>query len=124
MLLVIWNPHNHNDIDIFNEIRGEFVESEDSSPLPIGQVMKLGRAIQQSRHQKQELTRETINIVSKLGVYGRLLDYVSIGDTGKMVLPFLEYNIVQGKVWVVHNTLGDIPEVIERGTEKEVGDHG
>ena len=118
----IWNPNNHNDIDIFNEIRGEFVESKDSDPLPIGQVMKLGRAIQQSRHQKQELARETINIVSKLGVYGHLNDYVSIGDTGKMVLPFLEYNIVQGKVWVVHNTLGDIPEVIERGTEKEVGE--
>ena len=118
----IWNPNNHDDHDIFHEIRTEFTESGDSGPLPIGQLVKLGRAIQQSRNQKQELTRETINIVNKLGVFGHLADYVSIGDTGKMVLPFLEYNVVRGKVWVVHNTLGDVPEVIERGTEKEVGE--
>ena len=118
----IWNPTNTDDDDIFNEIRTEFAESVSSGPLPIGQITKLGRAIQQSRHQKQELTRETINIVSKLGRYGHLKDYVSIGDTGKMVLSFLEYNVINGKVWVVHNTLGELPEVIERGTEKEVGE--
>ena len=114
----IWNPDNQNDDDIFNDIRLEIIHSETT----MNQVMKLYRAIQQSRHQKHELTRESINIISKLGKYGNLNDYVSIGDTGKMVLSFLEYNVVKGKVWVVHNTLGDIPEVIERGTEQQVGE--
>ena len=113
----VWNPANSDDHVVYRCLQTEFSESDGA----LNKASKTWKSLLQTKRQKQELLRETVSIVSKLGRLGTLKDYVSIGDTGKMVVPFLKASVVKGKVWVVHDTLGDIPGAVERGSENEVG---
>ena len=113
----VWNPSNKCDNDIYRCLQADLSVSDGV----LSQVSKAWKGLLQTKNQKSELLRETVNIIGKLGRLGKLRDYVSIGDTGKLVIPFLKSSVVKGRVWVVHDTLGDIPGAIERGSENEVG---
>ena len=113
----VLNPSNTCDQEIYRCLQNDLL----ASGGVLSQVTKAWKGLIQTKNQKAELLRETTNIVGKLGRLGKLRDYVSIGDTGKMVIPFLKSSVVRGRVWVVHDTLGDIPGAVERGSENEVG---
>jgi SAM-dependent methyltransferase len=87
-------------------------------------LKKTWRQLKQLREQKDEIARETVSIMSRLGKIGQLHDYVSIGDNGKMVLPLREALGMRGQVWVVHDVRpesSEIPVVLERGSVEPLG---
>jgi hypothetical protein len=45
-----------------------------------------GKSLLQLREQKGELVRETLDIITKMGLSENIHTYVSIGDSGKIVL--------------------------------------
>ena len=92
----IWNPSNPCDNDIYHCLQSEL----STTGGILSQVSKTWKGLLQTKRQKAELLRETVNIVGKLGRLGKLTDYVSIGDTGKMVIPFL---MVQGVMLISHS---------------------
>jgi len=112
------DPRNKTDIEVYECLKKN-LESQDG---PLNQISKVWKGIQQNRRQKKELTGETVKMLHRLHRLGRLDGFVSIGDTGKLVRPLMESGFVKGKVWVVHDSLGDLPQMIERGTQDEVGE--
>ena len=112
------DPRNKSDIDVYECLKKN-LEAQDG---PLNQISKVWKGIQQNRRQKKELTGETVKILHRLHRLGRIDGFVSVGDTGKLVRPLVESGFVKGKVWVVHDSLGDLPQMIERGTQDEVGE--
>ena len=114
-----WDPANKNDIHIYKYIHNHFHGSiaNFSATLP-----RLWRGIQQLGRQKEELTKETLGVVSKLGMLGKIKNYVCMGDNGKTVLPFVKEIDISGRIWIVHDkvyptdTLPPIEVVLERGS--------
>lgn len=87
-------------------------------------LQKTWKQLKQLREQKNELARETVSIMSRLGKIGQLHDYVNIGDNGKMVLPLREALDMRGRVWIVHDVNAnstEIPVILERGSVEPLG---
>jgi len=100
MTRAAWDPANQNDIDIYKQIHFHF---HGSATKTIGaKITQYWRAIQQLRQQKDEVTRQTLNILSKLGKVGSIGTYCCIGDHGKTVNSFVEALDIKGSLWVVH----------------------
>ena len=64
---------------------------------------------------------ETVSVLNRLKRLGKINGFVSIGDTGKLVRELTENEFVSGNVWIVHDDLGGLVQMIERGSEDEVG---
>ena len=62
-----------------------------------------------------------MSVLHRLKRLGKINGFVSIGDIGKLVRELTENEFVSGKVWIVHNDLGGLVQMIERGSEDEVG---
>ena len=80
--------------------------------------------LKQLRQQKDELTKETVGVIFRLGKMGQIHDYVSIGDNGKLILSLREALDMRGQFYVVHDvpaTSLDIPVVLERGSVDPIG---
>ena len=110
------DPTNENDLDVYEslcaQLRNESFE-----------LSKTWKSILQLRAQKKELTRETASILNRLGRFGSIHDYVSIGDVGKTVLNYKETFGIDGKVYVVNNrSAHGIADIIMQGSEQAVGE--
>ena len=100
MTRAAWDPANQHDIDIYKQIHLHF---HGSAKKTVGaKIAQYWRAIQQLRQQKDEVTRQTVNILSKLGKVGSIGTYCCIGDHGKTVNCFVEALDIKGALWVVH----------------------
>jgi len=127
-----WDPRNTDDNAIYQSVYRYFNSRIDSG-LSMAGVGKGWRSLRQLSHQKRELTRETSLILQRLGMFGRLRGYVSMGDHGKIVLnlkragAFAPEQIGEGnaKCYVVHdfddNDEVSIPCILERGSMHPVG---
>ncbi|CAK9063882.1 unnamed protein product [Durusdinium trenchii] len=112
------DPENTNDIEIYRALQRLLNES--TGPVAAG--MKTVKQLKQISAQKKELTREVCAIVARLGKFGQLQDYLSVGDPGRMVLPLRKALQMKGRCWVAHDTYSDdIPAVVERGSLDAVG---
>ena len=118
MAKAIADPRNTNDNEVFQYIKQHL----DDSDGPFNQISKMWKGILQTRRQRKEFVKETVTILHRLKRLNKIDGYVSIGDTGKLVRELTENKFVTGKVWVVHDGLGGIPQMIERGSENEVGE--
>jgi SAM-dependent methyltransferase len=124
----VWDPKNDNDQMIYRSIQTYFQTASARSPFDA--VSKGWRSIRQLSRQKRELTRELAIILNRLGKFGRIHSYVSIGDHGKTVLNLQQVGAVtpapSSKTYVVHDfQKGDetsLPCVLERGSLDPVGD--
>ena len=122
MARAAWDPVNNSDIHIFKCLHRHFHGSTGENELSLAALPRLWRGIQQLREQKEELTRETMSVVSKLGMLGKIKDYVCMGDNGKTVKQFAKELEINGKIWVVHDkvypgdSLPPIEVVLERGS--------
>eukprot|EP00566_Odontella_aurita_P001921 CAMPEP_0113531096 /NCGR_PEP_ID=MMETSP0015_2-20120614/3308_1 /TAXON_ID=2838 /ORGANISM="Odontella" /LENGTH=1747 /DNA_ID=CAMNT_0000429897 /DNA_START=442 /DNA_END=5685 /DNA_ORIENTATION=- /assembly_acc=CAM_ASM_000160 len=124
-----WDPQNQTDLHIFEVLHGHFHGQSPSSPLA---ALEQGwRGVRQLSHQKAELTHETAAILHRLGLFGRIRSYLSVGDHGKMVRSFHEAGMFDKSsgscVYVAHD-FGPTPDdlslnaVLERGSLDPIGD--
>jgi len=111
MTRAAWDPANNDDIDIYKQLYFHFHGSQ--TKLVGAQIPQYWRGIQQLRHQKEELTRQTISMLSKLGKAHSIRSYCCIGDHGKTVNSFVEALGITGSLWVVHSS-DDINEKHEQ----------
>jgi len=118
MAKAVADPRNSNDNDVYLSLKKQ-LENTDG---PGNQIMKIWKSITQTRRQRRELVKETVTILHRLKRLGKINGFASIGDTGKLVRELTENKFVSGKVWVVHDSLGGIPQMLERGSELEVGE--
>ena len=88
---------------------------------PVFNTLDFSIGLLQARWQRKELVGETVSVLHRLKRLGKINGFVSIGDTGKLVRELTENEFVSGKVWVVHNDLGGLVQMIERGSEDGVG---
>ena len=91
-----------------------------------GLMMRELRKLLQASRQKAQLAAETHRLLSRLGLVGCLEGYASIGDYGRMVLPFHEVLHLRpgGAVYVVHDDPGDpysMAAAVERGCVDVIG---
>jgi len=123
-----WDPKNENDLDIFCCLRAHFQEKVDN---PVSGLKRGWRAVRQLSHQKKELTQEAASILHRLGWFGRIRRYLSVGDYGKTIRTFREAGLLSrcGKalVYVAHTFAREADElsmnaVLERGSLDPVGD--
>mmetsp|Transcript_6374 Transcript_6374/g.9373 ORF Transcript_6374/g.9373 Transcript_6374/m.9373 type:complete len:1657 (-) Transcript_6374:302-5272(-) len=126
MARAAWDPANNSDIEIYKCIHHYFHGSKGENSLNLASLPRFWRGIQQLRQQKEELTRQTLSVISKLGMIGKIRNYVCVGDNGKTVKEFANELDITGKLWVVHNkvypidTLPPIEVVLERGSIESV----
>ena len=112
------DPENKSDIEIYRALQR--LLSDSGGLLAAG--MKTFKQLKQVSSQKKELAREVSAMVARLGKFGQLHDYLSIGDAGRMVLPLRTALEMKGRCWVAHATYSDdIPAVVERGSLDPVG---
>ena len=122
MARAAWDPANQSDIHIYKCIHHHFHISTGEQSIDVASLPRLWRGIQQLRKQKEELTRQTLSIVSKLGMLDKIKNYVCMGDNGKTVKQFAKELSITGKMWIVHDkvylgdTLPPIEVVLERGS--------
>ena len=117
-----WDPQNQTDFEIYEDLQS-LVAAGGGGGGGLGEARMAWKKLLQLRAQKNELTRETGAILHRLGRLGKIRDYVSIGDQGKMVLPFKEALGVNGRIWIVNDTESDeIPSILERGSLEPVGE--
>jgi SAM-dependent methyltransferase len=120
----VYDPDNTDDQSVYEHLQALLA---DNTGL-MHTISTTWKQVKQLRHQKHELVRETAGILSHLGRLGTLVGYVSIGDNGKMVLPFRREIDLQGLSWVVHDkdpdasAAGDGAANVERGSTSPVGD--
>eukprot|EP00091_Calanus_sinicus_P021103 TRINITY_DN6089_c0_g1_i1.p1 TRINITY_DN6089_c0_g1~~TRINITY_DN6089_c0_g1_i1.p1 ORF type:complete len:258 (-),score=61.39 TRINITY_DN6089_c0_g1_i1:10-783(-) len=112
------DPRNSNDIETYQCLKQHLADTDG----PGNQINKIWKSIMQTRRQRKELVKETVTILHRLKRLGKIDGYVSIGDTGKLVRELNDNKFVTGKTWVVHDSLGGIPQMLERGSKKEVGE--
>lgn len=119
MAKCVWDPRNgEDDLEIYSSLLVELGETRGA----VSKATSFWKQVKQLRAQKLELSNETASIIGKIGKIGKLHDYCSIGDFGKMVLPLRASLGMKGQVWVVHdNQSEDIPAVLERGASKPIG---
>ena len=127
MTRAAWDPANTSDIHIYTYIYRHFHGSNGENSLDfLTSLPRIWRGIQQLRQQKDELTRQTLSIISKLGMLGNIKNYVCMGDNGKTSKEFANKLNIDGELWVVHNkvypigTLPPIGVVLERGSIESV----
>ena len=85
-------------------------------------VTKTYNQVMQLKAQRTELARETFSLIGKLGKVGALHDYVSIGDSGKMVKSLRSVLGMRGNCYVLHDVdEDDVPSAVERGSAHPVG---
>lgn len=112
-------PDVEDDFDVYAHLLRQL------GPLSgfVHDLTKMRKSIAQLRTQRREITREIASIASRCGQIGRLHDYVSIGDNGKVVTSLREAIGLNGKVWIVHDTNGaDISAVLERRSLEPIGE--
>jgi hypothetical protein len=123
-----WDPQNEDDLAIFcvicNHLHGPTATSA-------AQLKQGWQALKQLSEQKSELTHETAIILNRLGLFGCIHGYLSIGDHGKTIRSFRVVGLLnpQGdtQVFVAHNFHPQDDEVsmsvtLERGSMEPVGD--
>jgi len=123
MIRAAYDPSNKNDIDIYKYIHRHFHGSAEEKGVDISLLPQFLRAIQQLSQNKEELTRQTLSIVCKLGKFGKLQSYVCIGDNGKTIKCLAKELEMKGKLWLVHNSISptdsnempSLEAVLERG---------
>lgn len=77
--------NNKNDLDIYSYIIDKL---RTDAAGPTAQLNKMWKSDKQLHAQRKEITRELAAILSRIGMFGKIKDYVSIGDNGKFVLTF------------------------------------
>ena len=83
-----WDPANETDIHIYKCIHSHFHGSASGTGTGIASLPRLWRCIKQLRQQKEELTRQTLSIVSKIGMLDEIKNYVCMSDSRKTVMDF------------------------------------
>ena len=119
MAKAVADPRNSNDDDIYQYIKEHL---DEGSSDPLNEFSKVVKSLLQTRWQRKELVKETVTILHRLKRLGKINGLVSIGDTGKLVRELTENEFVSGNVWIVHDDLGGLVQMIERGSENEVGE--
>ena len=119
MAKAVADPRNSNDDDIYQYIKQHL---DEGSSDPLNEFSKVVKSLLQTRWQRKELVKETVTILHRLKRLGKINGLVSIGDTGKLVRELTENEFVSGNVWIVHDDLGGLVQMIERGSENEVGE--
>lgn len=110
-------PQNATDLDVYKEL--QLVLSKRSVPLA-SSIVKNIKQVRQLWDQQKEFTDEVVGIVSAAGYGGKLHDYASIGDSGKLILSLRNALGMKGQSWVIHDR--ERPgDVIERGSLFSVG---
>lgn len=115
LVTVIWDKTLKTDEDIYGAIV-EAVNKRNSSFLTQGKL--LVTLTNQISSQKTELLRETLSVLSRLGRLGKIHDYCSIGDHGKLNLCLKNALQMKGNSWIVHDVNAkdsDVFAVLERG---------
>ena len=117
-----YDPANNDDIDIYRYV---YKHLSGSSKPVLSQMLQGWRALQQIRAQKEELTRQTASILTKLDRIGSIHNYCCVGDNGKTIIDFVKEFKMRGKIWVVHDSedinqpidkLPSLGTVLERGS--------
>ena len=121
MTMAAWDPANSRDIHIYQQIFDHFHGKCGIAASNKIMLMQYWRGIQQIRRQKDELTRQTVNVLSNLGMLRCIHNYVCVGDHGKIVTELVNKLHMTGKIWVVHNSpdINELHDVIsDNSTEK------
>ncbi|KAF2073892.1 hypothetical protein CYY_004780 [Polysphondylium violaceum] len=112
----IWDSRLKDDNAIYMKII-ETLNSQQNTPL--SGIMQVWNLVKQLAEQKRELVRETVSILSHLGKVGKINNFVSIGDYGKLISPLRNALQIRGKTWIVHDSDPDETDIgasLERGT--------
>ena len=123
MSKAVYDPANLDDQSVFEHLQSMLAGNKGA----LHTASTTWKQVKQIRHQKKELARETAGILSHLGRLGTLVGYVSIGDNGKMVVPFRRDLGLKGLCYVVHDSdpdashSGDPAANVERGSTSPVG---
>jgi SAM-dependent methyltransferase len=106
----VWNPKNKNDLDVYKEVQNKL-----QSRTLISQFSNAYNTISQLLEQKTEFTREYYSLIARLGRIGTIDNFVSVGDSGKLVPRFQKHLGVKGDVFILHDKQR-VTDIIERGT--------
>ncbi|GAM26439.1 hypothetical protein SAMD00019534_096140 [Acytostelium subglobosum LB1] len=118
----VWDNRLKDDNDIYENL----VRCLQSKSGPFGEIVKVWKQVKQLSDQRKELVRETVSVLSHVGLVGKVHDLVSIGDHGKLVAPLRKALRMQGDTWIVHDVQADDSDIgatLERGVinQKELG---
>eukprot|EP00164_Ancoracysta_twista_P002113 GFYU01002789.1.p1 GENE.GFYU01002789.1~~GFYU01002789.1.p1 ORF type:complete len:1110 (-),score=314.84 GFYU01002789.1:142-3471(-) len=117
-----WDSRNTCDMDIYEGLMESI--QEDNSGI-VATVSSSWRQVRQLSHQRKELLRETSAVLGYIGKHGRIRDYLSIGDNGKMVVPLCkELGIDKDRVTIAHDREPidtDVAASLERGSVDPIG---
>ncbi|KYQ88882.1 hypothetical protein DLAC_10691 [Tieghemostelium lacteum] len=112
----IWDQRLADD----NAIYMKLIEQLALNQGPLSGVMSVWNLVKQLAEQKRELVRETVSVLSHIGMVGKVHDLVSIGDHGKLITPLRIALQMRGKTWIVHDDIEadetNIGATLERGT--------
>jgi SAM-dependent methyltransferase len=122
-----WDPKNIDDIQIYKCLFKYFNSEERGAVSKVRQKL---RALEQLNQQKNELTRQTVSILSKLGKLDSIHSYACFGDNGKTVQRFVKDLSIDGMIYVVHDADVDkenksmpaLTTMLERGSLNSVAD--
>lgn len=122
-----WDPKNTDDFHIYKCLFKYFNGDERGAVTKVQQNL---RALEQLNQQKNELTKETVSILSKLGKVDSIHSYACFGDNGKTVHRFVKELSIDGMIYVVHdadidkenNYMPPLTTVLERGSLNSVAD--
>lgn len=127
-----WDSSAKNDIEVYRILRNSLIKERGV----ITSIKKTWNQINQLNKQKTEIAREMAVIIGRLSKIGKIHDYVSIGDNGKVVNGLKKLIGMRGQTWVVHShdisisthsdfvakgTCDDIAVILERGSLNNVG---
>ena len=118
---------NGDDFSVFLHLRNLLFPGG-SDPSLMTTATKAWNGIKQAHAQREELLRQTQNILGKLGRIGRIDGLVCVGDPGKLVLELQTVCGVRGNAFVVNDTDPDkevnkpIGAVITRRSCDKVGE--
>ncbi|KNC49063.1 FAD linked oxidase domain-containing protein [Thecamonas trahens ATCC 50062] len=123
VVTAVCDSRNSCDADVYKAL---VASAASFNSGPTGGALNMLRQLRQIHDQKAELTREVTSIIAHLGRVGAINGYVSIGDSGKLVLPLIKALGITGEITVVADSElapTDVTAVVERGAAAPVGTH-
>jgi SAM-dependent methyltransferase len=113
----VWNQENKSDLDVYQELCNYLK----IRPLQLyHNIRNAYKTMRQLVDQKKEISTEVVSLVSKLGLNGKIHDYASFGDAGRLVLPLRKKLSMKGKTFIIHDKQGSL-DILERGSISPIG---
>lgn len=119
MTKATWDSRLEHDIDIYRILYKHF--QDDPSRGTLMKAQEAFKSIMQLSRQKIEFTRQTATILNRVGLFGKVTSFLSIGDNGKTVRGLFESGALDSnvRVTIAHDQDAEkleLAAILERGS--------